>query len=803
MDVSSEIILIIDPATLRYIDANRAACRDLGYTREELLHIGPEKILPASRAELAELYRRLIAGDPSDAASEDWYRRKDGSRFPVESRQQAIRTGRGHLVVAAGRDVSEHRRIKDALRESEERYRGLSALSADVHWEQDEQLRFTSLSRADSSVFEPWRIENLIGKRRWESGYINLTEADWAAHRALLEARQPFRDLELCHYDSAGRKIWIRVSGEPVFDASGAFKGYRGIARDFTERRRAEELRELEHSVTRILSEADSASAALKAVFRAVCETEGWECGRYFHLDEQAGVLRFADGWSVPDPSVEHFLEISRDRVFLPGEGLSGLAWQTGRPLWSADVTKDPRTESGSLKIPPEGIGMHGAFVFPVVLGGKPIGVFNFASRKPREPEEQLVQAITSIGRQIGQFLQRRRADEQRRVLERQLRQAHKMEAIGTLATGMAHEFNNVLRAILANVELARMDMDPEDPARLSVEQIERASRRASDFVRRILAFARPQAPQRRRLALGEIAQEVVRLMRATVPSRIQITVETGRGAPEVLADATQIHQLLVNLCTNACQAMEDRSGKIVIGVSDIASDGAAMRRIPGIQLGRFAQLTVRDSGSGIDPAIRDRIFDPFFSTKRAGEGTGLGLAVVSGIVQAHEGFIDVESRPGDGATFYVYLPAAQESAAQGPEEEVSSPARGRGRRVLFLDDDAELVSAQVRTLSRCGYAASGHTVPETALDAFRAEPGEYDVLVSDYKMPGMSGLELAREALCIRSDLPVIIVSGHVDDALRCNARDLGVQLVLEKPHKLEELLAAIDRVTGNATAR
>jgi len=480
--------------------------------------------------------------------------------------------------VAVARGATDRKQTENALRESEARFRGLSALSADVYWEQDEQFRFKSFSGAGLTEFEPGRTSRLLGTTRWEADYINMTPADWAAHRVLLDSRQSFRDLELCRYGAGDRKCWIRVSGAPVFDASGAFQGYRGIARNITERRRAEELRELEHAVTRILAEADSASAGLQAVFRAVCETEGFECGRFFRLDEKADVLRFAEGWSVPDSAVEHFIALSRDRVYRPGEGLSGLAWQTGQPQWSVDVTRDPRTGSGASKTTPRGIGLHGAFVVPVVLGGKAIGVFSFASRKPREPEEQLVQAIIAIGRQIGQFLQRRQADEQRQILETQLRQAQKMQAIGTLATGMAHEFNNVLRVILANLELVRMDLASGLSVRASIDEIDKAGRRAQDFVQEILAFAAPQTPQRQRLALGDVVQETVRLLRATVPSWIQLDVEISPGTPEVLANATQIHQLLVNLCTNAYQSMNGVSGRIVLGLSDVTLESIFSR---------------------------------------------------------------------------------------------------------------------------------------------------------------------------------------------------------------------------------
>jgi PAS domain S-box-containing protein len=677
-------------------------------------------------------------------------------------------------------------KIVGELHESEERFRRLSDLSADAYWEQDEELRFTSFSDGTSRAIEPGRAEHLLGKKRWELEHVNMSAADWAAHRALLEARQPFRELELCRYDASGRKVWVRVSGEPVFDALGAFKGYRGITRNITERRRAEELRELEHAVTRILAESDSAAAALQKVIRAVCETEGWECGRYFRVDEQAGVMRFADGWSVRDPAVERFLVLSRDLVYRPGVGLSGLAWQTGQPQWATDVGKDPRSSKGAAKIGSREIGIHGSFVFPIVSDGKTIGTLAFASRKAREPEPQLLQAIAVIGGQIGQFVQRRQADEQRRVLEEQLRQAQKMQAIGTLATGIAHEFNSVLQTILANVELARMDVAPEHPGRESIEEIDKVSRRATDIVRRILAFARPQAPQRRRLALNEVAQEAVRLLRISLPAGMELAVDFSPETPPVLADATQIHQLLVNLCTNAWQAMRGSSGRIVVQLSAITLEAAAMPAITGLQPGRFARLSVSDSGTGIDPQIRSRIFEPFFSTKSY-EGTGLGLAIVHGIVQAHQGAIDVQSEPGKGTTFHIYLPAAR-------------PRTGRRRHVLFLDDDQALVSAMARLLSRHGYRVSGHTEAEQALEAVRTAPQAYDLFVSDFVMPRLSGLDVARELSRIRPDLPVVIFSGHIDAELQRQARELGVRQLVNKLNPAEELLAAVDRLTSPA---
>jgi diguanylate cyclase (GGDEF)-like protein/PAS domain S-box-containing protein len=298
--------------------------------------------------------------------------------------------------------------VENALSESEARFRSLTELASDMYWEQDAENRFVSIS-GGGSHWMTRRKGEAIGRHPWDFRYLNMTDADWAAHREVLRGRKPFEDLELCRLDESGRRSWVSVSGEPLFDASGAFAGYRGIGKDITARKRDEALLKLEHAVARQLAEADSAADGLKAVMRAICETENWDCARYFLWDEASGVLRFHEFWSVPEERMDDFIERSRDLSYAPGVGLVGAAFTGEEPLWSPDTDTDPRVAYRGLGA---GAGVHGAFFFPIAIHGKPHGVVAFSSREVREPDARLLQAVRVIGNMLGQFLGRQQVED-------------------------------------------------------------------------------------------------------------------------------------------------------------------------------------------------------------------------------------------------------------------------------------------------------------------------------------------------------------------------------------------------------
>jgi len=308
-----------------------------------------------------------------------------------------------------------HPKTRDAggdLRLFEERFQSLLELSREWYWEQDENFRFTLIAGADRER-TGLDLQQYLGKALWQGDALPMDDdGKWEKHKAALQARQPFADFLVWQLDSHGQQHCIRASGQPVFDRKNRFNGYRGVAMDVTEAARADQLVRLEHLVARCLASADDVSEALKAVIRAVCETEGWHCGRYFRLDNDAGVLRFSESWNVPDVMVEHFIEGSREVIFAPGVGLTGRVWASGEPLWVADLSDDARVHSKGLH---REASTRGAFVFPVMVEGKTIGVLGFNSRNVREPDKRLLQAALVIGSQIGQFLQRKQAEERLR----------------------------------------------------------------------------------------------------------------------------------------------------------------------------------------------------------------------------------------------------------------------------------------------------------------------------------------------------------------------------------------------------
>ncbi len=384
----------------------------------------------------------------------------------------------------------------------------------------------------------------------------------------------------------------------------------------------------------------------------------------------------------------------------------------------------------------------------------------------------------------------RKQSEADRRLLEEQLRHSQKMEAIGTLAGGVAHDFNNVLAAIIGFTEFARnATTDPR--VRADLTEALQAAERGRQIVERVLAFSRRKPLEPRPLALGELVHEVTGLLRATLPPSITIRTVMAPDAPRVLADPGSLHQVLMNLSTNAAHAMPT-GGELEIRVEPFYVRDSVARARPNLREGTYTRLAVRDTGHGIDPSLRERVFEPFFTTKPQGSGTGLGLAIVHGIIRDHEGVVELTSAVGAGTTVECLLPALDQERAHDAAA-VDDLPRGHGECVLLIDDERTLAEIGRRRLEDLGYRVVAETDPEVAVARFRAAPESVDVVITDYSMARLSGLEVVRRMREAAPGVPAILLTGFVEELPPETLAAAGIQRMLRKPVSTAELAGAL----------
>jgi PAS domain S-box-containing protein len=396
---------------------------------------------------------------------------------------------------------------------------------------------------------------------------------------------------------------------------------------------------------------------------------------------------------------------------------------------------------------------------------------------------------------------ERKRAELERRHLEQQLFQAQKMETVGTLAGGIAHDFNNILTAILVHAELGATGQLSQTRTLEAFAQIRQASLRAKDLVKRILTFTRPQEPERRLVSATDLLRDAAKFSRAIVPSTIDIQLEIAGDCGEIWVDANQFHQVVLNLVSNASQAMADARGKLTFQLEKRELSGPLSTSTGEIPQGPYLRLTVKDDGAGIEEEARLRAFEPFFTTKRVGEGTGLGLSIVHGIVQSHGGGIQLSSTPGEGTTLDLYWPATTERARLSSAPPSSSALRGRGQRVLVVDDEHAVALAARLALESLGYTAKCVTSPEEFFEEL-AKRSDYELALIDHTMPRLTGLDVAVELRSVGNELPIIIASGDGRHLTNEALKHLGHAAALRKPYEMEQLAEAVSRLLAKRRA-
>jgi PAS domain S-box-containing protein len=654
-------------------------------------------------------------------------------------------TGKPYRMAGSVSDIDVRKRAEEALRASEERFALAVAGSNDGIWDFDfaAQRVFNSARARELAGMPPGPAMQSIDA--WQALIAQHLHPDDAPRRAAamqahLAGQTPAFECEVRMRHPDGEYRWVHIHGLCLRDDTG--KPYRmaGSVSDFDARKRAEEALRL--SEERYQLAVNGANQGL------------WD----WNLVNDTLFL---------SPRAQELMGIASPiQVSLPRR-----EWIARTPNHPDDVDALRAAISAHL---------HGATEYFVAEYRirHPSGDWHWYRQRGVALRDEHGRPYRMAG-SMEDITEAKNAEAERGRLEGQLLQAKKLEAIGTLAGGIAHDFNNILAAILGNGELAQMDAPEGTPLRRHIDAAVSAGMRAKSLVERILAFSRSGIGERVPVHVRSVVAEALDLVAAALPAHVQLDRQLAIDNAAVMGDPTQIHQVLMNLCTNAVQAMKSQGTLTVRLDLDERSDSiVATGALPG---GTFIRLSVRDTGAGIPPNVLDRICDPFFTTKEIGVGTGLGLSLVHGIVTDLGGGIDVESRVGEGTTFTIYLPASGSAIAAGPVEELITT--GDGETILLVDDEEALVQMGEELIAKLGYEPVGFTSSTAALQEFRAAPDRFRAVLSDESMPDMTGSELAEAIRTIRPDVPIVLMSGFVSQALAARARELGVADVLAKP--------------------
>jgi len=741
-DASTDAILVRTGETIAH--ANSAA---LKLFRAD--HIGDlvgrrylDFVHPDDRAESVERVRRSMKGDWIVPPREHRLITSDGQVIYVESAGVPIKYQGEIQHFGMFRDITDRKKAEEALRESEEQHRQIVESSTDAILVRSGDIIIYANSAA-VRLFRASHTGDLVGK-----SYLGLVHPD-DRQESIERIKKGIKNRWIAppreHRIMAlnGQVLHVESTGVPI-----QYKGETqlfGVFRDITERRQFDEklreterkYRELAESLPQVIFEVDSNGNLV------YLNQTGYALFGYTPED-------LANGFNV----LEAFIPEDRERI-ANDIMLNVQGQKVGRQEYTA-VKKD------GTKFP---VGVH-------------------ANRVMREQKATGVRGI------LIDFTATKRAEEEKKKLEIQLQQAQKMEAIGALAGGIAHDFNNILSAIIGYTELAMLNEGAEHcTAELKEALI--AANRAKDLVKQILAFSRQTDEERMPVRVALVAKEAVRFLRATLPATIEIKTRIDDKSGAVLANSVELHQIIMNLCTNAQHAIGEQAGLLEVAVQNTEVDLSRKNDIIELEIGSYVRISVKDTGYGMAPDLMKRIFDPYFTTKEKGVGTGLGLAVVHGIVKKYGGTIQVESELGKGTTFHIYLPKADIAAPIKAEPPI--PVMGGSERILFVDDEKMLVDIGQQALQRLGYDVVSRTSPIEAFELFKAKPDFFDLVITDKTMPGMTGDALARKLMSIRPDLPVIICTGYSQAIDQERAMQIGIKAFVMKPILINEIASAV----------
>ncbi len=817
-----------------FIYVNRAWRETLGYSQEEVAELSLFDVIhPDSRAHCMETFQqvmqnkkigrveavfiardgrevtlegsvscRFIDGKPSATrgifrniterkrAEEDLRRHREHLEELVEERTAELK----EAVEKLQKEIAERKAAEAALLEGEKKYRDLVENINDVIYVVDDSGTVIYVSPAIRGLSEYGPAE-VIGRPFGD--FIHEEDLSAVLEHFEKSASGDAGPTECRMKTKSGRTRWIRISIRRVMGEDGTFIGLRGVFTDITERKEAEEALKKVNRALLTLSEcnqmlvrARSEDELLEGVCRVLIGVGGYRMAwvGFAEEDEKKSIRPAAWAGHVDGYLEEAQVSWSEDEH---GRGPPGVAVRTGEPS-AAKIATDPRCapwREAALKR-----NYRSMIALPLRTPEKVIGVLNiYSSAEDAFDEEEEVRLLVELSDDLSYGIMVLRARAEKEKLQEQFLQAQKMESVGRLAGGVAHDFNNMLTIIKGHAELAMAETAEGTSVHFSLERIHKAAMRASDLTRQLLAFSRKQPLKFAPVDVNGTIEDLSKMLRRLLGEDVIVRVDLGESVWPVRADRSNIEQVIMNLVVNARDAMPD-GGTLFIKTENVEVDEEYTHNVADARVGRFVRISVEDTGTGMDRETTRHIFEPFFTTKAPGKGTGLGLSVVYGIVRQHEGWINVYSEKGRGTVFNIYLPAlpgreVEESGAG------ASPGslRGRGERIMVVEDEEEVRALAVRVLDENGYKAYAAASAEEALALFEREKGDFDLLFSDVVLPGKSGLELAEEMTARNPRLRLLMCSGYADHKSQWPLIKKRGMPFLQKPFAVTDLLEAV----------
>ncbi len=741
-DNSPDAIYVKDTQS-RWLMANPAVLRIVGKSSKEALGKTDLELYADPEIGMAILKndRQILKGKKAETF-EEFADTPDGRRLFLSTKAPWF-DAKGSVIglIGISHDITEHKKAEEALRESEGRFRMLSETSpigVGVS-SADGRLLYTNPAYETMLGYDRGK---LLGKKASDL-YLNPDDrTSWL--RAMKEGGA-VRNREIRLKRKDGIPIWVSINTSDIF--YGGQQALMGTIQDITERRQAEKLR------------------------RALAEQEKLRLGAAVEQASDAVVMVNLDGTiRYVNAAFEAINRITRGAA----AGTSYFDLLGGEP----DV------EAAVREAVAAGRPWHGPLT-RIVPDARPV-----------ELEVTTSPAKDPSGAVIGGLITEKDVTREN-ALQNQVRQAQKMEALGTLAGGITHDFNNILGTIILNTELALLDLDPANPARQTLPLVLRAANRGKELVKQIITFSRQRTWERKPLEIVPIVREGLKLLRTTLPKDIAIQEALDAESGVVMADPSHVHQVLVNLCQNAALAMKDNGGRLEVKLARAEVDEAMTARHPNLKPGLYALLAVSDTGCGMTKEVRERIFEPFFTTRRPGEGSGLGLAVVHGIVRTYDGEITVTSEPGKGSRFNVYFPRLEGEKPAAEADDRAEPQNG-GERILLVEDEKAQRESLERGLGHLGYRVTARADGRSAWTAFKKDPAAFDLIITDQVMPRMTGLELAAAAAALRPDIPVILCTGFSEKVNAGIVGKSGVRDFIMKPYTIRDLTVLIRKAVS-----